>query len=992
MSARAAARHSTEDEELARALEESMRTAAEPPVPPDAHSPIGLNELFEHDYKHGAKADLWRAKLHALSQKYEAVRRVRGEGNCFYRSFWMSWVDRLLSGASQPFSGSRHPLLGDVHSAAWAGQVIVLSSGAAASLPEEQAVQVVALGAAFIERTRGLCAAFTSGGEPELLLAARRTPETLEALRWLRLMASAYVRAHADDFAPFTDGRPIEAFCAEHIERDEELADEPQLQALTQALRLGVRVEYLDSVSAAWSERCGPHRHVLRIPQADDTADAAPPPTLAACVLFRPGHYDMLRPRDWADPSLLEPDGETFVPPLPPEKPLTTDPCRVCYGSARQLACWLCARPICVSRTCGSAYEPATIAASPSAGHKYWLPESFGVGESTGAVCISCIRPCLRFGDAADAARRGPWNAGTHHLLRCVHGCERLGFREEMRCHQLSCQFAQREAQHVAAHSGRGVGGDDNRIGLPAASAQKVAEAGPSEAGRRDDTPAHGADAGGARGVGSRGSLAGRFDEDHEARALLNEAEPDERYGPPRLHAEQRRGADRYGGEEGQLREEDQRREEERREADRLEYAEVMRVAAAAEAAEAAAEAAERHAQVMAEAAEERARTQQLQEERWQAEREQAAQVRERALARDNEWRARTEPSVSYGLAAIRAAGETAAAAAQTVEDYSNNRYANGRSYANNRYAYSAPTHRDDCWYPPQKTSYEWMQETLEREGYRLAEIQAVLADGYDTLDIARRVLLRREEEERRRREADDIDRRVLLERAEEEEGRRRAVDNDEQARIAARSAQEEAVSSLEAMGYGREDVELAMQQAAGDVKLARHVLEASRGYASRGDDGPPSEDVAGGGLLSAVQSVGEAMGEAVGEAITTGVDAAGRAVSSVLGLEGAEIHSRPPASQPTLPPDVSDRESEALARRIHAEENDEYQQELVRRHQATDYVAPGNAGGWQTVPAHRPRTSGPIGAVHRNGAAGMRSGGGAGGNRPVQPARPQWR
>ena len=182
------------------------------------------------------------------------------------------------------------------------------------------------------------------------------------------------------------------------------------------------------------------------------------------------------------------------------------------------------------------------------------------------------------------------------------------------------------------------------------------------------------------------------------------------------------------------------------------------------------------------------------------------------------------------------------------------------------------------------------------------------------------------------------------------------------------------------------------MQQAAGDVKLARHVLEASRGYASRGDDGPPSEDAAGGGLLGAMQNVGEVVGEAVGEAITTGVDAAGRAVSSVLGLEGAEIHSRPPASQPTLPPDVSDRESEALARRIHAEENDAYQQELVRRHQATDYVAPGNAGGWQTVPAYRPRTSGPIGAVHRNGAAGMRSGGGAGGNRPVQPARPQWR
>jgi len=425
MSARAAARHSTEDEELARALEESMRTAAEPPVPPDAHSTIGLNELFEHDYKHGAKADLWRAKLHALSQKYEAVRRVRGEGNCFYRSFWMSWVDRLLSGASQPFSGSRHPLLGDVHSAAWAGQVIVLSSGAAASLPEEQAAQVVALGAAFIERTRGLCAAFTSGGEPELLLAARRTPETLEALRWLRLMASAYVRAHADDFAPFTDGRPIEAFCAEHIERDEELADEPQLQALTQALRLGVRVEYLDSVSAAWSERCGPHRHVLRIPQADDTADAAPPPTLAACVLFRPGHYDMLRPRDWADPSLLEPDGETFVPPLPPA---TRDvSCGTC--SLRQACCTLCARAVCVTDGCPVSHELCT------------LPEVLA-SDGLAAVCGDCIEPLPMASPPQDTTPqeatpsssepptvvRRSASFAPQKLMRCSAGCGFLGF------------------------------------------------------------------------------------------------------------------------------------------------------------------------------------------------------------------------------------------------------------------------------------------------------------------------------------------------------------------------------------------------------------------------------------------------------------------------------------------------------------------------------------------------------------------------------------
>ena len=53
-------------------------------------------------------------------------------------------------------------------------------------------------------------------------------------------MASAYMRAHADDFAPFAEGRPLEEFCVAHVETEGELADEPQIIALTSALGAGV--------------------------------------------------------------------------------------------------------------------------------------------------------------------------------------------------------------------------------------------------------------------------------------------------------------------------------------------------------------------------------------------------------------------------------------------------------------------------------------------------------------------------------------------------------------------------------------------------------------------------------------------------------------------------------------------------------------------------------------------------------------------------------
>ena len=59
----------------------------------DANS---LQELAT-DYKSGARADLYMAKLNDLRRLYERMHRVRGDGNCFYRALWVGWMQRLLS-------------------------------------------------------------------------------------------------------------------------------------------------------------------------------------------------------------------------------------------------------------------------------------------------------------------------------------------------------------------------------------------------------------------------------------------------------------------------------------------------------------------------------------------------------------------------------------------------------------------------------------------------------------------------------------------------------------------------------------------------------------------------------------------------------------------------------------------------------------------------------------------------------------------------------
>ena len=126
------------------------------------------------------------------------------------------------------------------------------------------------------------------------------------------------MRAHRETFEPVCsdERRDFDAFLAAEVEAMGVEADEMQIQALTAALQLRVRVEYLDAEATLWSERCGLHRFLVCGPKrtpgvplqgapadhaaamaaaaAAATNDDPPSAPLVACLLFRPGHYDVL--------------------------------------------------------------------------------------------------------------------------------------------------------------------------------------------------------------------------------------------------------------------------------------------------------------------------------------------------------------------------------------------------------------------------------------------------------------------------------------------------------------------------------------------------------------------------------------------------------------------------------------------------------------------------------------------------------------------------
>ena len=268
-------------------------------------------------------------------------------------------------------------------------------------------------------------------------------------LEWLRLVTSAHMRAHQDEFAPYCadERRSFEAFLAEDVETMGVEADEMQVQALTTALELRIRIEYLDSSAAnllPWSERCGLHRFVVCGPQAFVSPQAraaaaaearlmgATPatttgPPLVACLLFRPGHYDVLTPRDWSDTVLTAADpreGSAFVPPLPPPRDPPPRPCGNCGRPSR--LCVLCAEVTCTSPEC---FDPRLLSAAerrePFArcmarvgGERLQvkLPADFGaLSEHPTTVCATCLLrlPVASAADPAESPAGNPAGSGS---------------------------------------------------------------------------------------------------------------------------------------------------------------------------------------------------------------------------------------------------------------------------------------------------------------------------------------------------------------------------------------------------------------------------------------------------------------------------------------------------------------------------------------------------------------------------------------------------
>lgn len=230
----------------------------------------------------------FQPKIGDLAVKYRAIRRSRGDGQCFYRSFLVALGEQFVQAGVQ-IAGSSSPLQAAYD--AWRAYV-------ASSLPALLAlgypdVTVPGFHDAFTEFVDGLGAPGATV-ESAVLVPLRGDDAGFWVLYYLRLLTALGIRAHEDAYLPFilglTDCASAAEFCELEVERSDVDADQVQVTALAASCGVRVRVAYMDATPGSACQ-------VITLPEdAGAVAAGACAGALDVNLLYRPGHYDVAYP------------------------------------------------------------------------------------------------------------------------------------------------------------------------------------------------------------------------------------------------------------------------------------------------------------------------------------------------------------------------------------------------------------------------------------------------------------------------------------------------------------------------------------------------------------------------------------------------------------------------------------------------------------------------------------------------------------------------
>ncbi|KAM9842458.1 ubiquitin thioesterase OTUB2-like [Aulostomus maculatus] len=199
------------------------------------------------------------AKYKDLTSQFCSVRKVRGDGNCFYRAFCFAHLESILHNtrALQRFKDK-----------------IIQSSRdfTSAGFDESSFKHHLNTVVGVIERCQ-------ADEQEEMLLRLFNEQVTSDSVvQYLRLLTSAHLQNHTDDFCNFVEAPNLQVYCHQEVEAMAMECDHVDILALTQALDICIHIVSMEGQELV--------HHI--IPGGAD-------PSLH--LLYQTSHYNILYPR-----------------------------------------------------------------------------------------------------------------------------------------------------------------------------------------------------------------------------------------------------------------------------------------------------------------------------------------------------------------------------------------------------------------------------------------------------------------------------------------------------------------------------------------------------------------------------------------------------------------------------------------------------------------------------------------------------------------------
>jgi len=216
--------------------------------------------VSELSSEYGADNSSYQDKIKKLSETYSSLRKTRGDGNCFFRSFGFGYLEHLMNN-KEDFKKFKEK-------ASKTFQKLVDLKYPSFTVEDffDNFMETVESVASDDFKTEDLIKTFRDDATANYFIV------------YLRLITSCQIQSQADHYQNFVDnGKTVVDFCKHEVEPMYRESDHIHIIALTTALDANIRVVYMDHSNE--------NLLIHNFPEST---------TPAIHLLYRPGHYDLL--------------------------------------------------------------------------------------------------------------------------------------------------------------------------------------------------------------------------------------------------------------------------------------------------------------------------------------------------------------------------------------------------------------------------------------------------------------------------------------------------------------------------------------------------------------------------------------------------------------------------------------------------------------------------------------------------------------------------